>query len=253
MKVLSIGNSFSQDAQRWLHQIAASDGVDLTCANLYIGGCTLERHDRNREENACAYAYEQNGGTGILRTTLERALTREEWDVVTFQQSSGLCGVPESYEPYLTMLIFQVAELVPKASLWMHETWAYERDFAARRFEENYHNDQQEMYERLREAYGYWAEKHDLPLLPVGDAIQYVRTHVPAFDYANGGMSLNRDGYHLTKTYGRYLAGLVWYAKLTGADVTKNRFTPAESGMETDEAVLQAIREAVAACLEEEK
>ncbi|MGN1128615.1 MAG: DUF4886 domain-containing protein, partial [Candidatus Flemingiibacterium sp.] len=44
LKVLSIGNSFSQDAQRWLHDIAAADGVELLAKNLYIGGCSLERH-----------------------------------------------------------------------------------------------------------------------------------------------------------------------------------------------------------------
>ena len=30
MNVLSIGNSFSQDAQRYLHQIAAADGYDVS-------------------------------------------------------------------------------------------------------------------------------------------------------------------------------------------------------------------------------
>ena len=29
MQVLSIGNSFSQDAQRYLHQISEADGVDI--------------------------------------------------------------------------------------------------------------------------------------------------------------------------------------------------------------------------------
>ena len=44
MKLLSIGNSFSQDAQRYLHRIAAAAGESLKCVNLYIGGCSLRTH-----------------------------------------------------------------------------------------------------------------------------------------------------------------------------------------------------------------
>lgn len=244
MKILSIGNSFSQDAQRWLHDIAAADGVELDCANLYIGGCTLQRHYENMQDNVCAYAYEPNGCRGITRITLERALTKAPWDVVTFQQSSGLSGMAESYEPYLTMLLLEAAELAPGAALWMHQTWAYEQDFAASRFAD-YHNDQREMHERLRAAYGYWAEQHGMPLLPVGDVLQYVRENVPAFDYAHGGMSLNRDGFHLSMTYGRYIAGLVWYAKLLGGDVTRNTFVPYDEAETVDGDVLRQARAAV--------
>ena len=41
MKVLAIGNSFSQDATRYLHQIAKANQFDLKVVNLYIGGCSL--------------------------------------------------------------------------------------------------------------------------------------------------------------------------------------------------------------------
>lgn len=43
MKLLSIGNSFSTDAQRWLRDLAAAEGHDLYCVNLYIPGCSLEQ------------------------------------------------------------------------------------------------------------------------------------------------------------------------------------------------------------------
>ena len=57
MKVLSIGNSFSQDAQRYLHEIAKNDGVDLFSVNLFIGGCSLETHYNNIVENNANYSY----------------------------------------------------------------------------------------------------------------------------------------------------------------------------------------------------
>ncbi len=51
MKILSIGNSFSQDAHRYLYEIAKKDGVDVKPVNLYIGGCSLRTHYINMLEN----------------------------------------------------------------------------------------------------------------------------------------------------------------------------------------------------------
>ena len=47
MKILAIGNSFSQDELRFLHGIAKSAGQEVMTANLYIGGCSLETHIKN--------------------------------------------------------------------------------------------------------------------------------------------------------------------------------------------------------------
>ena len=55
MKVLSIGNSFSCDAQRYLHRIAKKDGVQLKTVNLFIGGCSLRTHYLNALQDAAAY------------------------------------------------------------------------------------------------------------------------------------------------------------------------------------------------------
>ncbi len=38
LKILSIGNSFSQDAQRYLYDISKSNGEEIKNVNLYIGG-----------------------------------------------------------------------------------------------------------------------------------------------------------------------------------------------------------------------
>ena len=61
MNVLSIGNSFSQDAQRYLHQIAEVDGGNIQCVNLYIGGCPLSKHYQNMLSEERAYLLETNG------------------------------------------------------------------------------------------------------------------------------------------------------------------------------------------------
>ena len=50
MKILAIGNSFSEDASAYIHQMAESAGYDVQIVNLYIGGCPLERHCRLKEQ-----------------------------------------------------------------------------------------------------------------------------------------------------------------------------------------------------------
>ena len=61
MKILSIGNSFSDDAQRYLREIAAAEGVEIETLNLCIGGCSLETHASHVKDGAKAYFFHYNG------------------------------------------------------------------------------------------------------------------------------------------------------------------------------------------------
>ena len=61
LKILSIGNSFSQDATRYLQPIAVSAGIeDFFVRNCYIGGCSLERHVNCILTGEEAYQYQEN-------------------------------------------------------------------------------------------------------------------------------------------------------------------------------------------------
>lgn len=113
MRTLSIGNSFSQDATRWLHDLAESVGFPLTCVNLYIGGCSLEQHWNNAETGAAVYAYEENGLDTGRKVSLTEALEEGDWDVITLQQVSGKSGQYETYQPYLNKLAAFVREKAP--------------------------------------------------------------------------------------------------------------------------------------------
>ena len=129
LRVLAIGNSFSQDAvEQNLYEIAAEDGKVFVIGNMYIGGCSLERHINNALTDKRDYDYRKIG-SGVKRefkrTTLDEALRDEKWDVVSLQQVSGKSGMPASYEPYLEDLVNYVKSYVPDARLVWHQTWAY--------------------------------------------------------------------------------------------------------------------------------
>ena len=58
VKILAIGNSFSEDAvEQNLNELAAAAGFRTLIGNLYIGGCSLERHYGNAAFDIPDYRY----------------------------------------------------------------------------------------------------------------------------------------------------------------------------------------------------
>ena len=213
MKVLAIGNSFSQDATCYLEAIASSAGESLFVRNLYIGGCSLERHVNNFETNQKdAYAYEKDA-EALERISLPEALAKEEWDLVTIQQASAYSGIYGSYLPHLPILIDRILTVRPHARIVFHRTWAYERDSEKQSFV-LYGSDTEKMHKAIMDVTERITQEYSLPVIPVGDAIMRAKCD-PLFDIREGGISLHRDGFHLSLDYGRYLAGLVWFRFLT--------------------------------------
>ena len=224
MKLLAVGNSFSQDACTFLHQTAQAQGLELEVTNLYIGGCTLETHYQNLLSGKADYQCEQNGHFEGRMISLPEALAMEPWDGIVTQQASAFSGWMDSYEPFLTELLSAFRRACPNARLFLHETWAYERDCPNDSFF-RYHRDQAEMYDRLRCCYRTMARNHGVSLIPSGDVIQRLRTKEP-FRVQTGGRSLCRDGYHMSLSYGRYLLACVWLGWLFGVSVAGNTFVP---------------------------
>lgn len=240
MRTLSIGNSFSEDATRYLHQIAESAGVELECVNLYIGGCTLATHAKNIRENNPLYRLEINGFATGEYVSIEDALSRGSYDVITLQQASGFSGKISTYFPHIREVYDLCVKMQPDAKIIFKQKTAYEIDSTHGQFPD-YGKNQRRMYEHLRNAYQAAADELGMELIPVGDAVQYIRENVPQFDYPNGGISLNRDGFHLSIPTGRCLAGYVWLEILTGTDCRSADYLP-EDG-DTD--LLKLVRESV--------
>ena len=216
MNVLSIGNSFSQDAQKYLHGIARADGVTLDCFNLYIGGCTLERHFRNMMSDKREYCLEMNGQSTGFYVSIKEALLTRSWDVVTVQQASHQSTRFDNYTPYIEKLAAYIRELCPKAKIAVHKTWAYEQ--GSERIEKIFgYTDQRMMFDELDAAYNRAAEVIGADIMiPSGDVFQSL--------IAAGFEKIHRDTFHASYGVGRYALGLTWYAVLTGKGVTDNSF-----------------------------
>ena len=215
LKVLAIGNSFSNNTTRYLYDIAKAEGVEnIVLGRLYIGGCSLQKHMNCANNNLMSYTYYKNTtGTWdkMENVNMLYGIQDEEWDIITMQQSSGNSGLPDSYDPYLDQLIEYVNtnKTNPDAKLVWHMTWAYQGDSTHNDFAK-YANSQDTMYKCIIEANKQKTVDHPAfsALIPVGTAVQNVRT-----SYI--GDTLTSDGFHLNNM-GEFIGGYVWYATFVG-------------------------------------
>ena len=236
--ILAIGNSFSEDATTYLHDMAASAGAEAKTVNLYIGACTLGAHARNIETDAKVYRYDLNGVPTQRQVSIREALEEEPWDIVTIQQASHKSGIADSYEPGGTAVIDCVRRYAPGAKLYFHKTWAYPADSAYPAFAKYYHSSYAEMARAITAASAEFCRRHDLPIIPVGDVIEALRP-LPCFS-VHGEVGLWRDDLHLSFPYGRYAAAAVWMQTLLGCSADDAPFRP-EGAQEEKLAVIRDV------------
>ena len=233
MNVLCIGNSFSQDATRYLHQISNDE---IFVRNLYIGGCSLETHWNNIVGARADYEWQKNGRM-LKMMSINDALTKKRWDVITVQQVSHFSGMAETYEPFLTNIIEFIKEKCPKAKIVFHRTWAYDDKSTHGGFV-NYDNNREKMIDAIIKTSDFFAKKHSLDVIPNGEAVEEARK-LPEFQ---GERNICRDGFHLSLDYGRYLAGLTMYGFLTGNDTTLVIYEPDKTDHEINNKLKQIAK-----------
>ena len=272
VRLLTVGNSFSGNATRYLTQIAEAAGHKLVLGRADLPGCSMQRHWEAVEAaeanpaDAEGKPYTVQVGDSREHRSLKEILTSEKWDFVTIQQYSAISHNAATYRPYARNLRDYIRKHAPQAEVVIHQTWAYRRDdprFAADS------DSQERMYRQSRNAYCSIARELGLRVIPVGDAFYAADTFGPwryrpvEFDPAharypdlpdqthslhvgwywsvdgNGGRKLAMDGHHANAN-GCYLAGCVWFEFLFGESVEDNNFTPSEVTVE-DARVLRYI------------
>lgn len=210
IKILAIGNSFSQNATEMVQFF----DKNLYVRNMYIAGCSLEMHCENLTGDIKAYEYMENGADMRPdKISIKDALVSEKWDYITVQQVSGFSGRIETYYPYITKLL-EYVKMYSDAEIVLHETWAYENTSQHPHFE-YYGHDRKTMYERIVATANEVAQKEHLRVIRAGEAVEKLRSY-DMFLPEKGGLALTCDGHHLSENYGRFLAAGVWLKFFTG-------------------------------------
>ena len=215
MQILSIGNSFSQDATHYFSRVAKADGVKLVSVNLYIGGCSLYRHFQNMMTDKKAYSFEFNGESTGFEMSIKEALISREWNAVTFQQVSSHSKNYNTFQPYLNELSAYAKKYAPKTKQYIHQVWAYEE--GSKLLESQGFATSADMFKEEQNSYNL--AKEDISaagLIPSGELMLLM---------SQNGIKVHRDSFHASLGAARYGLALLWYGYFTGNDVMANSFS----------------------------
>lgn len=242
IKVLAIGNSFSEDGIQYIYDLAKAANKKIIIGNIYYAGCSLAQHWSFVKNELPVYIYQKNingGFTYYFDSTLLKGLLDENWDLITFQQYSGGSGLINTYFPYLDSLFVYVKTKCrnPNAKFAMHQTWAYPNNSSNIAFL-NYFKDQKVMYKKIVTCVDSAACKEGIKIIiPSGTAIQNARTY--------WGDNLNRDDLHLSIPLGRYIASCAWFETIFDTTSVGNIYKPkdvsADDALKAQEAAHNAI------------
>jgi hypothetical protein len=258
VRLLTIGNSFSRNATRWLGGLVEAAGHQLTHHEAVIGGGSVAQH----WERVLLYEKDPNDKRAKYKDrSLKEELLAEKWDFATIQQYSFISHDPTTYRPYARYLRDFVNKHAPQAEVLVHQTWAYRCDdprFTKPPTKPGEPTSQKAMYTGITKAYEAVAAELGLRIIPVGDALYMADTdsawgYKPdrTFDPAKAAFpalpnqrhslhvgwiwstkgdakpQLRMDGHHANLA-GEYLGACVFYEMLFGESVVDVPFVPAD-------------------------
>jgi hypothetical protein len=253
LRLFTVGNSFSNNATKYLPDLVKAGGHELILGKAQTGGCSLERHWNAVE----AFLADPKDPKGKIYggKSLHEHISVGEWDVITMQQYSLHSSDYRTYQPFGTKLHAHLKKLQPRAEIVIHQTWAYRTDaakFGQVDAGKNATSDR-EMWEKSRAAYWQLARELGARVIPTGDAFWRVVSD-PTWRYQpdtafdpktavhpglpaqtnslhvgyrwNAEKKLGMDANH-ANTAGEYLGALVWYGFLFNESPEKLAFVPA--------------------------
>ena len=265
LRVLAIGNSYTQSLEPELPKVAKAAGVNLELAIFAIGGRSLSNHWENCETALKDPSIKQYAVRGKGMTNLPEMLADGVWDIITLQEQSEAGMWPDRFTPWADRLVSLIRERQPKAKLYFQLTWAdpafSPRISNGRGGLGSLKMTQDEMAAALEKNYVAQAKRLGLGLIPVGPALQLYRKRLPVtaeafspeyisglkdgelpdikgelsgwYEWSKGETwhkdygiyKLRKDHHHLNKE-GKYLQACVWIATLTGKNIADLAYAP---------------------------
>ena len=256
LKVLAIGNSYSEDMVTYLKDLVPASELDedKLCVYMLIQSSAslqtwCENYASSTEKGMVRVIGNiamgtESSSTPPTVTGTTKALLSKDWDVVIIQQVSTSAGDYSTFNPYLTQLIGYIREsctnqqvAIAWQSVWSHnlstealteKSWADICDATKQMM----HNDGIDI------------------IIPTGTAIQNARAYQKLHQTFNAGNTgaVTRDDIHLEFGVGRYIAACTFFqtlfAPMFGVSVLGNTSTHAITSGESESA--QNVNGAVA-------
>ncbi len=221
MKILSIGNSFSQNMHAYVHDMALAAGEDVTVVNAYYGGCTMRRHTVFYDKNIPIYKWFIDSKLFKDGVTLREIISSDVFDFVTLQSGTGgweEYGEVTPNSPYIGKLIDVAKEYQPRATLVYNHYWADSDACTRSVFKYVFGSSRKAMQEHWQRYADEARDEYGIKYInPCGKAVDIA--------YEKMGERLYLDGYHMCRV-GNYLLGCEWVEYFTGSQVPES-FIPA--------------------------
>ena len=243
INVLLLGNSLSTTIPEELYQIAKADGMSVTVTDLYHAGAYGWQHKDWIINNADEYEYRVYNDMGFWMhgdiKSVPAAVDYMEWDHVSYQEwINGSYGKTydkaiSSYDQYVEWIFDYLKAEIPNAQFYFYEHWSWQvghssvPDVAT----------QTALFEVIRDASHYFAEKNDAILIPCGEAWQLARADSLIGDTMCKDDNLHDNG----ATGGQYLNGCVFFEVMFQKTCIGDTWR-ASGGNSPSEAVHQALQ-----------
>lgn len=215
LRILAIGNSFTEDFMAHLPELLRLGGADsVTVCKATVPGTSLEYHLGQVTRSDSAYSFQESVGgrpfadAANSPTTLKACVDHADWDVIVLQQLSYLSGDYSTIAPFLTPLIDNLRLGHPRAQIVWHETWAYAKSYDGAVFE-RYGHSQATMDSMIVRTLGQIlsGENRVRRVVPSGEALRQARTA------GTDSLGLTTEGRHLDNR-GRLLAAFTLFESL---------------------------------------
>lgn len=214
-RVLTIGNSFAENASIYASEIAYANGEQMMFGYLKYPSCTLQRHLYDAENDVAEFKFRVTSPTGTGTTvadgsstfySIKQALFYTHWDVIVFQQESSSARYYDTYS-YLADLIEYVKDYYPEARLMFHQVWRWGE----------WESDQWDLIKSASEKAAY---ENGLEIIPSGLAFENARTAMDSVNFLN-----EDDGhYQHANRYGQYIEGCCYTAAIFGIEISSTTF-----------------------------
>ncbi len=245
LKVLACGHSNTAASVKYLTSISRDLGTDMLVGLNWRGDANFKTYLSLYEQPKC-FAFGKGNDTQFVgvnvvkEETYIQHLEEEKWDIIVLDQGFLYSENPNSEED-LPKLIRIVRQHCPGAQIFCNLRAPYMKGCPYHLFLENYDGNTDKMFSRICDDVAtYMAPNQDVSaIIPAGTLIESLKTSkYKHYLYAG-------DKVHLS-VYGSYAAGVMWYAKLTGASVQELIWMP--DGMEPEfrDLILQAVPQILA-------
>lgn len=211
LKILAIGNSFTNNSCQFLPRLVHELNQDSVCiAKLTCDGSSLQDHWKAHIANSPIYSLKYSDGGDWHEApihTLDMALASLDWDVIVIQQVSYLAGDYSSYQPWLNRMVSLLRYTHPHVKMAWHYTWAYRAGTTSESFKK-YDFDPVKMHSEIIKCADRASAEMPLRIYSA-TLINDMRAEFTEVEDA-----FSSDGIHITDRRANYALSLLWYETL---------------------------------------